>query len=115
MVFLYVFFNLMLALSLSVTWISAIVPIIAHSVVSKLSENTECVAPYRQELGNDGVREAERSMGSNDISAHVYERVISIISKPPHRRTDLEIGQILSWFKKKSDLFRQLKDGKQKT
>lgn len=49
-------------------------------------------------------------MGSNDISAHVYERVISIISKPPHRRTDLEIGQILSWFKKKSDLFRQLKD-----
>ncbi|XP_048730668.1 uncharacterized protein LOC125647883 isoform X2 [Ostrea edulis] len=49
-------------------------------------------------------------MGSNDISAHVYERLISIISKPPHRRTDLEINQILSWFKKKSDLFRQLKD-----
>ncbi|XP_062573913.1 uncharacterized protein LOC134235786 isoform X1 [Saccostrea cucullata] len=49
-------------------------------------------------------------MGSNDISAHVYERVISIISKPPHRRTELEICQILSWFKKKSELFKQLKD-----
>lgn len=45
MAFLFVFFNLMLALSLSGTWISAIVPIIAHSVVSKLPENTECVAP----------------------------------------------------------------------
>lgn len=82
----------MLVLLLLVMWISVIVFIIVYFVVLKFLENIECVVLYCQELGNDGVREVECSMGLNDIFVYVYEWVISIISKFFYCWIDLEIG-----------------------
>ncbi|XP_064601097.1 uncharacterized protein LOC135467261 [Liolophura sinensis] len=43
--------------------------------------------------------------------AHMYDRVVSVITKPAQERTDMEVEQILPWFRKKSDLFRNLRPG----
>ncbi|KAK2173403.1 hypothetical protein NP493_877g00021 [Ridgeia piscesae] len=41
--------------------------------------------------------------------ALTYERVIRVISQSPDKRKDFEVNNLLPWFRKKSDLFRNLK------
>ena len=41
-----------------------------------------------------------------------YEKVIQVISQPPEMRKDFEVNTLLSWFRKKSDLFRDIKAGR---
>ena len=41
-----------------------------------------------------------------------YERVVAVVSKPPGDRTENEADGLLPWFRKKSDLFANLKSGK---
>ena len=43
--------------------------------------------------------------------ALTYERVIKVISEKPEKRKDFEVQNLLSWFRKKSDLFLNLKTG----
>ncbi|GFR74233.1 cAMP-dependent protein kinase regulatory subunit [Elysia marginata] len=38
----------------------------------------------------------------------LYDKVVNIINKPPEKRLDPEIEQILPWFRKRSDLFNSL-------
>ncbi|KAK3760373.1 hypothetical protein RRG08_029405 [Elysia crispata] len=38
----------------------------------------------------------------------LYDKVVNIINKPPEKRLDAEIEQILPWFRKRSDLFNSL-------
>ncbi|RUS81041.1 hypothetical protein EGW08_011207 [Elysia chlorotica] len=38
----------------------------------------------------------------------LYDKVVNIINKPPDKRLDAEIEQILPWFRKRSDLFNSL-------
>ncbi|CAG5121411.1 unnamed protein product, partial [Candidula unifasciata] len=38
----------------------------------------------------------------------LYDKVVTLINKPPEERSDNEITQILPWFTKKSDLFQSL-------
>jgi len=47
--------------------------------------------------------------------ALTYERVIRVISQSPDKRKDFEVNNLLPWFRKKSDLFRNLKTGMNKT
>ncbi|XP_060079954.1 uncharacterized protein LOC132559361 [Ylistrum balloti] len=49
-------------------------------------------------------------MPSGDVASHIYDQVITIIKKDPNDRTEAEIGRILPWFRKKSDLFKPLKN-----
>ncbi|XP_033752366.1 uncharacterized protein LOC117336097 isoform X2 [Pecten maximus] len=49
-------------------------------------------------------------MPSGDMASHIYDQVITIIKKDPTDRTEVEIGRILPWFRKKSDLFKPLKN-----
>ncbi|XP_021347854.1 uncharacterized protein LOC110446855 isoform X2 [Mizuhopecten yessoensis] len=49
-------------------------------------------------------------MPSGDMASHIYDQVIAIINKNPKDRTEAEIGRILPWFRKKSDLFKPLKN-----
>ena len=59
------------------------------------------------------VKRAHENMRPTDLAAaHQYDKVVSVITKDPDDRTDTDIQQIKSWFKKKSDLFNQLNDGK---
>lgn len=59
------------------------------------------------------VKRAHENMRPTDLAAaHQYDKVVSVITKDPDDRTDTDIHQIKSWFKKKSDLFNQLNDGK---
>lgn len=51
-------------------------------------------------------------MPSGDLASHIYNQVVAIINKQPEDRTETEIGRILPWFRKKSDLFKPLKNGK---
>lgn len=41
--------------------------------------------------------------------AHMYNRVVSCITKPPAGRTEEEITALLPWFSKKSKLFEGVK------
>ena len=51
-------------------------------------------------------------MASPDIAAaHFYDRVVNLLTKEPRDRGETEIEQILSWFRKKSELFKPLKNG----
>ncbi len=43
--------------------------------------------------------------------ALTYEKVISVIEQSPENRKDFEVSNLLTWFKKKSDLFMKLKTG----
>lgn len=43
---------------------------------------------------------------------HMYEKVKAIISKSPEERGIKEIQSLLPWFRKKSELFVSVKDGK---
>ena len=45
------------------------------------------------------------------MMALTYERVIRVISQAPDKRKDFEVTNLLPWFRKKSDLFRNLKTG----
>lgn len=59
------------------------------------------------------VKRAHENMRPTDLAAaRQYDKVVSVITKDPDDRTDTDIQQIKSWFKKKSDLFNQLNDGK---
>ncbi|XP_062620945.1 uncharacterized protein LOC134282559 [Saccostrea cucullata] len=40
--------------------------------------------------------------------AHMQQRVVKVISKPPRERKDAEIQLVLPWLRKKSDLFKDL-------
>ncbi|XP_041367196.1 uncharacterized protein LOC121381874 isoform X2 [Gigantopelta aegis] len=42
--------------------------------------------------------------------AHLYEQVLSIVTKPPEERQEKEIQRIVYWFRKKSELFKDLKE-----
>ncbi|XP_046364131.2 uncharacterized protein LOC124140546 isoform X2 [Haliotis rufescens] len=67
-------------------------------------------APASRET-NPSSRESPGSRGGSSwgIMAHVYERVLHIINKPPTERGDSEIDTILPWFRKKAELFKELK------
>ncbi|XP_071182163.1 uncharacterized protein [Mytilus edulis] len=43
-------------------------------------------------------------------AAYHYDKVVGVIKKDTSERSDAEIHQIISWFKKKSDLFNQLNE-----
>ena len=45
------------------------------------------------------------------VMSSILEEVVNIIGKPAERRTDEELGRLLPWFRKKSDVFRSLKPG----
>lgn len=45
-------------------------------------------------------------------AAYHYDKVVGVIKKDTSERSDAEIHQIISWFKKKSDLFNQLNESK---
>jgi hypothetical protein len=57
-------------------------------------------------------RRPESSWSEKMASDALYERVIQLISKPPSLRPQFEVIQIIGWFRKKTDLFRELKTGK---
>ena len=40
-----------------------------------------------------------------------YDRVVAVVSKPPDDRTESEADVLMPWFRKKSDLFANLKPG----
>ncbi|KAK7486690.1 hypothetical protein BaRGS_00022091 [Batillaria attramentaria] len=43
--------------------------------------------------------------------AHIYERVISLITKPPDDRHDIELEEVVPWFKKKAEkLFKDIQN-----
>ena len=44
--------------------------------------------------------------------ASVYENAVRVISKPPEERKVDEIRPLIFWFRKKSDIFRELTPGK---
>lgn len=43
--------------------------------------------------------------------AHIYERVLSLVTKPPADRRDSELEDVVPWFKKKADkLFKDIQN-----
>jgi len=40
-----------------------------------------------------------------------YNRVVSVLSKPPSARSSVECNHIIPWFRKRSKLFASLKTG----
>lgn len=44
--------------------------------------------------------------------ADSYHKVVAVISQAPEMRTDRDVTMLSSWFRKKSDLFRDLADGR---
>ncbi len=65
-----------------------------------------------------GLSASNRSQGENSFHfwqgsmACTYDEVISVISRPPDKRTEFGVNNVLPWFRKKSDLFKKLKTGK---
>lgn len=45
------------------------------------------------------------------MAAHMQERAIAVISKPPEQRRDPEIEMLLPWLVKKSDMFEGIEKG----
>ena len=52
-----------------------------------------------------------RPPGPPTAMAQMYEKVVSVISKPPEKRTIKEIESLIPWILKKSDLMQKLKTG----
>ena len=49
--------------------------------------------------------------GKNPKMTSTYDRVVAVVSKPPSDRTESEADVLMPWFRKKSDLFANLKPG----
>lgn len=45
------------------------------------------------------------------MTSFLYDRVVSVISKPPDRREEREIIDLMPWFQKKSEIFRSVEKG----
>ena len=44
--------------------------------------------------------------------SNMFDKVVAVISKKPDLRQEFEIQGLMPWFRKKSQLFSQLKTGK---